>query len=51
LIQIGEIERKNLKIFAKKNYTEKDLTEWLMKQTIDDIVVIPSVPNDIPVLA
>ncbi len=50
LIQAGEITQKNVCIFDKPSYTESDLNKWLLQRTADDLVVIPSVPNDIPVV-
>jgi hypothetical protein len=50
LVQAGEIAKRNVCIFNQRGYTEADLNKWLMQRTAVDLVVIPSVPNDIPVV-
>jgi hypothetical protein len=49
-VQQGQLPAKYLRIFDKKEFTVKELTDWLNQRTIDDIVVVPTVPADIPIV-
>ncbi len=50
MIYPGKIDYKTVRVFYQKSYKEEDLHNWLLKRTADEIVVIPSVPADIPVV-
>lgn len=45
----GEISKKRVCVFDAK--AKADLDSWLMERTAEEVVVIPSVPTDIPVVA
>lgn len=47
-VQPGTIKNKKVAVFDSKNYTQEDLQLWLNLRTPEEIVVIPSIPNDIP---
>jgi hypothetical protein len=49
-VQQGQLPAKYLRIFDNKELTEQELTDWLNQRTIDDIVVVPTVPADIPIV-
>ncbi len=46
--QQGLVTNKYVAVFDNKNYTQEELQAWLNLRTTEEIVVIPSVPNDIP---
>ncbi len=50
LVQAGAMKNKKVCVFYSREYKEEELNKWLLKRTADDIVVIPSVPSDIPVV-
>lgn len=47
-VQPGTITNKKIAVFDNKNYTQEELQIWLNVRSPEEIVVIPSVPNDIP---
>jgi hypothetical protein len=51
LIQAGEFSLKRVRVFVQKKYTEDELNKWVLNRKADEVIVIPSVPNDIPVVA
>lgn len=51
LVQPGKIPCKRIRVFAEQTYTQEDLNKWMVARTLDEIVVIPCVPNNIPPVA
>jgi hypothetical protein len=50
-VQTGFIHNKKIKRFEKEIYFQNELDDWLMQRSENEIVIIPSVPTDIPVVA